>query len=274
MATLAMQINSVSASTNELEGGDIEEIVWFVIEALADEYLNVGNVISVIKNIRDSTSVECDDDLVPNPYFVKNKIGGYSPKTKKYLQARRYLQFGSSLFSLGGKAASVGTANVDIAGALQAANAMGSTATHMVQLKQVAERYAPNPKMTAWLDCIQKAKGAKMTSRSLDLAGAVIPGADLPAGVAALVARLGAKVTLGKLVARTAMEVHWNARRECPPANRGGVGSIVPQGPASAIMHEIFLRRGFTRIFGEHDVASLIQEPGGWMALNDKLMLM
>lgn len=44
-------------------------------------------------------------------------------------------------------------------------------------------------------------------------------------------------------------------------------------GPASAIVWEIFTKRGATRVFGAYDVAALVREPAGWMALGDKLML-
>jgi len=44
-------------------------------------------------------------------------------------------------------------------------------------------------------------------------------------------------------------------------------------GPASNIMYEIFSRRGATRIFGKYDVDKIIKDPAGWLALNDKLML-
>jgi hypothetical protein len=70
------------------------------------------------------------------------------------------------------------------------------------------------------------------------------------------------------------MDVHWRAHVETKLASMHGADPSTPSGPASEIMHEIFIRRGFTRIFGQHDVVSLIEEPGGWVALNDKLMLM
>jgi hypothetical protein len=50
----------------------------------------------------------------------------------------------------------------------------------------------------------------------------------------------------------------------------GGAGKV---GPASKIMYELFARRGLTRIFGKYDVDRLIQEPTGWMAVSDKLLL-
>ncbi len=44
-------------------------------------------------------------------------------------------------------------------------------------------------------------------------------------------------------------------------------------GPASTIFWEIFTKRGATRLLGAYDVAALVREPAGWMALGDKLML-
>ncbi|MBE7210245.1 MAG: hypothetical protein INR65_04435 [Gluconacetobacter diazotrophicus] len=42
---------------------------------------------------------------------------------------------------------------------------------------------------------------------------------------------------------------------------------------ADAIVREIFTKRGATRLFGAYDVDALIDEPAGWLALADKLML-
>jgi hypothetical protein len=44
-------------------------------------------------------------------------------------------------------------------------------------------------------------------------------------------------------------------------------------GPASSVIWEIFTKRGATRLLGKYDVAALIREPAGWMALADKLLL-
>jgi hypothetical protein len=43
-------------------------------------------------------------------------------------------------------------------------------------------------------------------------------------------------------------------------------------GLASAIMFEIFRRRGPTGFFGQCDVTNIISESGGWFALRDKLL--
>lgn len=44
-------------------------------------------------------------------------------------------------------------------------------------------------------------------------------------------------------------------------------------GPASAIFWELFTKRGATLAFGKYDIANLIREPAGWLALGDKLLL-
>lgn len=44
-------------------------------------------------------------------------------------------------------------------------------------------------------------------------------------------------------------------------------------GPASSVIWEIFTKRGATRLLGKYDVSALIEEPAGWMALADKLLL-
>lgn len=45
-------------------------------------------------------------------------------------------------------------------------------------------------------------------------------------------------------------------------------------GPASRIYWEIFTRRTATFLFGgRHEIAQLVSEPCGWLALHDKLML-
>ncbi|MCB8881049.1 hypothetical protein ACELLULO517_12455 [Acidisoma cellulosilytica] len=61
----------------------------------------------------------------------------------------------------------------------------------------------------------------------------------------------------------------WPARQNTTFAQRTGPDA----GPASSIIWEIFTKRGATRLLGRYDVASIIAEPAGWMALADKLLL-
>lgn len=55
------------------------------------------------------------------------------------------------------------------------------------------------------------------------------------------------------------------------PTPKGMVGPEA--GGASSIIWEMFTKRGATRIFGAYDIAALIREPAGWLALGDKFML-
>ena len=123
-----------------------------------------------------------------------------------------------------------------------------------------------------------KAKGSKLGVRGAGLVGASVPvpAVGLGVSIATTVAKLGIKVTLGKLIMRTSMEVHWRAYQETNLGRSAAGGGVSkgPVGPASAMFYEIFTKRGATRIFGKYDTEQLIREPGGWMALNDKLMVM
>ena len=100
-----------------------------------------------------------------------------------------------------------------------------------------------------------------------------VPAFGLGVGIATTIAKLGIRLTLGKLVARTSMELHWRAYQEQAISGFIGQSSQGAVGPASSMVREIFKRRGLTRIFGKYDSDRFIREPGGWMALNDKLML-
>ena len=66
----------------------------------------------------------------------------------------------------------------------------------------------------------------------------------------------------------TAMAVHWRAFQETTFGSRYG-----RPGPAMDLMNELFTRRVHRVFGGSYDVKALIREPAGWVALNDKLML-
>lgn len=61
-------------------------------------------------------------------------------------------------------------------------------------------------------------------------------------------------------------------RSSPPPPSRPQLAGP-DAGPASSIIWEIFTKRGATRLLGKYDVAALIREPAGWMAIADKLLL-
>lgn len=254
---------------------DAEDVCWCVVESVASADDTASNLISVIHFLREVYGAEdADEKVIPNPAFLANGHDGLSPKTRKYFTGRTFKGLGGSAVSLAGGLAS-GVTAVDVGSILREGSAVGTTAAHLIGIKAAGTGFKKSETVTRWVDAMLKAKVAKIGVRGVGLAGAAIPipAVGLATNIATTVAKLGIKVTLSKLVARTAMEVHWRAYQETVIAGafgaRGG-----PVGPASAMFHEIFTKRSFTRIFGKHDTAALIKEPAGWMALNDKLMLM
>ncbi len=267
------------SSINDLGKDDGEEFLWSVVELIAEAGAGAGGVIKVINFLKSAGGTgmfdeDYSDKLVPNPYFVTNGHEGQSPKTARYLRNRGFKSLGGAAIGIAGGVGSSVT-QVDVLSAIQHGSAIGTTTAHIVGVTAVGKGFRKSETVTGWISAIQKAKAAKLGVRSANLAGAVIPvaGLGLATDAAAAIAKLGIKLTLGKLVARTAMEVHWRAHVETQLASRFGGAVGKPQGPASAIMYEVFTKRGVTRIFGKYDTAKIMSEPSGWLALNDKLML-
>jgi len=259
---------------------DGEEFVWGVVETVLS---GVGNeavaTMQLVKFLREvggeSVSSRGGDPLIPNPYFVVNGHGGRSPITAKYLRNRRYKSIGGTAVGAGGAAVSI-VSQVDIGGGIQHGSALATTGLHWAKLDAAGRKYRSSQTISGWVDACIRAKQLKAMVRTTNLASAVIPvpASQIATGAISAIAKMGIKLTIGKLIARTAMEIHWRARVEGTLGGLFGGGSKGPQGPAGAIMHEIFTRRGATRIFGKYDTDGIIREPGGWLALNDKLMLM
>jgi hypothetical protein len=166
---------------------------------------------------------------------------------------------------------------VDVSGILLHANATGSTGAHMKMLRGIAMKYPRSSTVRKWMEICMVAKSAKAGIRGTKLVGAVIPiGAlGIATNVIANLGRTGVRMNYGTVVNKVAMELHWRANVEMRLSGVGG-GKITTKvnGPASAVMFEIFRRRGATRFFGQYDVANIISETGGWFALRDKLLLM
>jgi hypothetical protein len=208
-------------------------------------------------------------DQFPNPLFVVHKIDdGGSPYTAKYLKNRSNKGIAGSLLGMGGKAASSVT-QADVVGVAKHANACGSTAGHVMQLRTIAKKHKDSKTICGWLDLVLRMKTVKGVARGTQLAGSAIPvpGLGLATGLAAAAIKLGVKFTHGKLCDTTAAEIHWRAYQEQVIAGAGAFG------PAGEIVYELFTRRGITRIFGKYDVGKIICEPNGWMAVSDKIKL-
>ncbi len=232
----------------------------------------VSGLIGLVRAISD----EDDGTVLPNVNFVTNgHDDADSPMTAAYFKGRYLKNVGGSAFSLIGVGASVGTAGVNVAGAIQHANATGTTLVHLLQLGRLAanDRYKASVTIADWLRVLLLAKSLKAAVRGASLVGAVVPAASLGVGIATSVAKFGIKMTLKTVAYSTAQAIHWRAFQEQAISGGLGLGNGRGVGPASQMYWEMFTRRGLTRVFGTYNIAGLVKEPAGWLPLADKIML-
>ncbi len=243
-----------------------------IAEVASAPFAGIANtVVKALKTARDGHT------LIANPYFIGNGQGDDDPslKTARYLKGRKYKDLGASGASVAGAVASVWTA-VDVAGIATHGNACGSTAMHIKKLADMARGSRKTGTVAEWLNLVTKLKVIKLTSRTSSLIGASvpIPAVGMTTGILSAAISAGAKMTLSKACTAAALELHWRAKQEQfisgSVLGKGTGGGV---GPASKILWELFTKRGITRILGKHDIASIVNEPAGWMAINDKLML-
>ena len=258
---------------------DKESVFWDVIEGTASVIdaaagTSLGNGVTVGKTIINKSRGKKDPGLVPNPWFVVNgHEDGDTSYTKKYLKNRGYKSKASTGLGVVGSATSQFT-QVDVAGIMQHGNALGSTAAHIHKLRSIASGHRQSRTLTGWFDLLIKMKALKAGTRGTQLAGAAIPvgAVGLATGITSAALQMGIKLTMTKVCLATSADIHWRAYQERAISSGLGLGSG-KVGPATNIMYEIFTRRGATRIFGKYDVDKIIKDPAGWLALNDKLML-
>ena len=258
---------------------DKESVFWDVIEGTASMIdagagTSLGKGVTVGKTIINKARGKKEPGLVPNPWFVVNgHEDGDTSYTKKYLKTRGYKSKAGKGVSAVGSATSQYT-QVDVAGILKHGNAVGSTAVHIHKLRSLASGHRQSKTLTGWFDLLIKMKALKAGTRGTQLAGAAIPigAVGLATDLTSAALQMGIKLTMTKVCLATSADIHWRAYQE-QAISRGlklGSGKV---GPATNIMYEIFSRRGATRIFGKYDVDKIIKDPSGWLALNDKLML-
>jgi hypothetical protein len=277
---------AISARIREVGGNapNTEEAVLFVADTMSTILdgvtggsfgaLNTAcqTLYGVIKAGSDADSL-----LVPNPWFVLN---GHEDRdnaiSQRYLQSRAFKSIGGSALSLAGTGASAGTMGINVADIAIHTNALGSTAAHMVGLIAIARDMKHRQSVTIqdWLKLVLAMKTAKAGLRAGSLVGGIVPGAALPAGLATTVAKLGIKLTMTTACLTTAASIHWRAFQEQKISGGLGLGKGGGIGPSSRIYWEIFTRRGVTRLFGKYDIDAMVHEPGGWLPLHDKLMLL
>ena len=259
-------------------GEAAESIAWTIAEAIGGE-VGIGAPIVLLHLYRDvNKEVDgFDPTSPPNPLFLSHGFDETnSPRTTQYMCTRSYKNLGGTTLAAAGTLASQAT-QVDVSGILMHSNATGSTLAHMKMLHDIAKKYPRSTTVENWVKACMTAKGFKVGIRGTQLAGAAIPigAVGIATSVVATLAKMGVKLTYGTVINRVAMELHWRANVEMRLSTIGGGSATkMANGPASAVMFEIFRKRGFTRFFGQYDVPALISESGGWWALRDKLLLM
>jgi len=287
MSGKSAHAKAVAAKVQESMSSGSSDAVWGFIEgysAYVDGVLAIAdaspipvcgiasNVASILSSCKGGGPI-----LLDNPYFIGNGHGenDVSAKTAKYLKHRGYKDLGAKSAGIVGAVGSAWT-QVDVVGIGLHGNASGSTAYHLKMLSEMARKSRRTGTVADWLELVIKMKVIKMTCRTSSLVGAAIPipAVGMVTGILAAAIATGAKLTLTKACTATALELHWRAKQEQFMSGSvlgGGTGGSV--GPASRILWELFTKRGITRLLGKHDIAKIVNEPAGWMAINDKLLL-
>lgn len=248
-----------------------------------------------------------------NPLFGHDEANVPGEVTQAYLTTRRWKKMGSSGFQILGSVLSLVpvTVHTNIPGALLHGQATALTGVHMAKLGYIAAQRDTSQEVCDWIKLVQIAKGIKAATRGAQLAGSVIPTASMPTSIAAALIKAGMKINMAGACYAAAAAIHRLAYQEqrelqktpyrTPVAFKTATGEGVPnfsrpfrggvlptlppppvlnaalinlrRGAATQVMAEIFTKRGATRILGAYDIAALIKEPAGWMALGEKLML-
>ena len=247
-----------------------------------------------------------------NPLFGDDEAGIPGEVTQRYLTTRRWKKMGSSAFQIGGSLLSLVpmTVHTNIPGALLHGQATALTTVHMAKLGYIAAQQDTTQEVCDWIKMVQLAKGIKAATRGAQMMGSIIPIASMPTSIAAALVKAGMKINMAGGCYAAAAALHRLAYEEqralqknpyrTPVAFKTNSGQTVPnfsrpfkgvvptlppavtldaarinlhRGAATQVMAEIFTKRGATRILGAYDIAALIKEPAGWMALGEKLML-
>jgi len=281
-AAVAQEVTRVNESRDTKNNADTGiTIALACANVFFGQMEGVGGVVQAAKANLLGAALKTGVPVVPNPYFILNGHDDDEecPLTRNYLKGRRWTEAGSATLAVAGTASSVGMGGINAAGIAMHGNAVGSTAAHIVQLSRIAMAHRQTETISRWLTTIVAMKSAKAALRGGQVVGAAIPAASLGVGIGVGVAKLGLKLSMRSLCLTTSMALHWRAYQEQTigsmlgrrPGLSGGGASA---GPATRIVVELFRRRGATRVFGQYDALGLIREPAGYLAVNDKIMLM
>jgi hypothetical protein len=269
--------------TRLLHGVEPAEFMGAVLDGVAaalDFTLGNVNILSQAAAVPGAGGVEAISGLVtmyaqrhgvetiPNPAFAVHGIAAESTGiTGYYVKHQTKLATASKAVSGASAGISFGTAGVSFGEAYQYGSAVTLSAIHIGQLKAIAKKFKVDEHYSTMIDFIIRMKATKAGVAGGKFAGAVFPNpfVGLVTGVAGAVLGIADKVRMHKVCLCLAADLHWRAYQE---SVMGG------KGPATAIMTELFIRRGITGTwYGQHPVKGLIKDPCGWMAITDKLLL-
>lgn len=212
--------------------------------------------------------------LVPNPHFVDNGFddGSYEV-TKHYFNGRLMAKIGGGLTSATGSVLSV-TTGANVGGAVRHGVSEATTIAHIAVLASHLKTFKQSDWLVKQCQVLLGMKSMKVGIRGTQLAGDIAGGVSgAICGVAAAVTSKGFLKATDRLTTETAIELHWRAKQE--QALLGGIRNMGKgSGPASNMVKELLTRRGFRRITGQYKWKEIIDEPAGWMVIQDKINLM
>lgn len=285
------------------KGRDKESIAWDAVEGVAaviDEFAFgfVGQAVSIVRSgsntIRNFLRGKKGNSLVPNPWFVTNGHTGDNDDNKytetyfKKIKKRKKLK--SKIAKSVGNITSTFT-QVDVANSAIHGHAVLCSVSHLQKLRAIAQKYGQSKTILAWFDVLIKMKSAEATSNGIALAGAAIPigAVGTATSVAGTVLNTGVKLTMTKACLYTAADLHWRAYQEQSLTNlfnrRVDKGVDKKQtkvnsgkaGPASKMIYELFRQPGVLgseKLSTQFEADKIINNPAGWLAVNQKLMYM
>ncbi|WP_253383358.1 hypothetical protein [unidentified bacterial endosymbiont] len=265
---------------------DKSEIFW----AIADSGTAVIDTLTSLPVLTTSTTIikELHSLInnhpvtpVPNPWFVWNQHDDSpSLETIKYIKKRGYVSAASSAIAIASAGGSLVTC-IDVGTVGQGGAACASTMRHLAGLRDIAAKYKESATIQAWLDVIITLKNLKLAVRGGQVSFAFLSAIPALSTAFSIIgsslssaAKLGISFKYSNVCRFTAMDLHWRAMQETILLETLGQGNKKASGPAREILFELFERKGLTGfVWGKHQVDKLIKEPGGWMAIADKLLI-
>ncbi len=211
----------------------------------------------------------------PNPLFWLNGFDEEdSPLVDAYIRQRTLKKYGGAFFSIAGIAATPFTMGVNPTAISRHASSEAATLIHLYKLAALKKKFSQSDTATGWIDLVVKMKIMKAVSQGAQLAINSLPSSIASVGAVASVLGTGTSVatkiatkTMGGTCMMTSFHLHWRAYRELKISPNG-------RGPATLVIKELFSRRHYTLLGGSYDYKGMIKEPGGWYAINDKLLLL